>query len=79
MKEEKCYFLEENEFVKQNFNLGEILNFQLKYDIQIIRGEDYQYMCYINQKVYTTGLTPLFALLLGVKKFKRFHEKDLAS
>lgn len=53
------------------FDLDEILVFQLKNDIQIIRGEDYNYMCYINKSVYATGLTPMFALSYGIKKFKQ--------
>ena len=49
--------------------LAKILNFQLKYDVQIIRGEDYQYMCYIDKKVYSTALTPMFALVSGIDTF----------
>ena len=64
------YFIEENELIKQMFDLDEILAFQLENDVQIIRGEDYQYMCYINKSVYATGLTPMFALAYGVKVFK---------
>ena len=64
------YLIEENELTKQMFDLDEILSFQLENDVQIIRGEDYQYMCYINRQVYATGLTPMFALSLGIKVFK---------
>ena len=42
------YFIEENELTKHIFDLDEILAFQLENDVEIIRGEDYQYMCYIN-------------------------------
>jgi hypothetical protein len=64
------YFIEENELTKQMFDLDEILTFQLENDVQIIRGEDYQYMCYINKLVYATRLTPMFALSYGIKCFK---------
>jgi len=64
------YFIEENELTKQMFDLDEILAFQLENDVQIIRGEDYQYVCYINKSVYATGLTPMFVLAYGVKVFK---------
>ena len=64
------YFIEENELTKQIFDLDEILAFQLENDVQSIRGEDYQYMCYINKSVYATGLTPMFALSYGIKVFK---------
>ena len=45
------YFIEENELTKQIFDLDEILAFQLENDVEIIRGDDYQYMCYINKSV----------------------------
>lgn len=69
-EQEHDYFLEENEYVKQNFDLEKILNFQLENDVQIIRGEDYQYMCYINKKVYTTALTPMYALCFGIECYQ---------
>ena len=59
---------QEIKWVEKNFNLSSIL--ALKEDIQIIRGEDYQYMCYINKEVYATGITPMYALAYGVLKFK---------
>lgn len=64
------YLIEENELTKQMFNLDDILDFQLKNDVQIIRGEDYQYMCYINKTVYASRLTPMFALVYGIKCYK---------
>lgn len=64
------YFLEENELTKKLFDLNEILAFQLKNDVQIIRGEDYQYICYINKEVYGTSLTFMCALVIGIKQFK---------
>lgn len=64
------YFKEENEYVRKYFNLEDILSFQLKNDIQIIRGEDYQYSCYINKTVYSTALTPIYALITGIKIYK---------
>ena len=67
--ENKTYFIEENELTKQMFDLDKILAFQLENDVQIIRGEDYQYMCYINKRVYASGLTPMFALSYGIKRF----------
>lgn len=62
-------FLNENELVKQIFNLDEILAFQLKHDVQIIRGGDYQYLCYIDKKGYGVALTPMFALAYGIKQY----------
>lgn len=61
---------DENRQTEQSFNLPEIIAMQLDHDIQIIRGEDYQYMCYIDGKVYATALTPMCALAYGIKVFK---------
>ena len=61
---------DENRQTEQSFNLPEIIAMQLDHDIQIIRGEDYQYMCYIDGKVYATALTPMYALAYGIKVFK---------
>ncbi len=61
---------DENRQTEQSFNLPEIIAMQLDHDIQIIRGEDYQYMCYIDGKVYATELTPMYALAYGIKVFK---------
>ena len=62
-------FVVENKAVQMSFDLDKILDFQLKHDIQIIRGEDYQYMCYIDKKVYAIALTPMFALVGGINTF----------
>jgi hypothetical protein len=64
------HFQIENEITKTLFNLDEVLEFQLQHDVQIIRGEDYQYMCYIDKKGYGASLTPLNALVIGIMRFK---------
>jgi len=64
------YFKEENNIARDLFDLEEILDFQLNHDVQIIRGEDYQYLCYIDKKVYTSALTPMGALTMGIKIYK---------
>ena len=62
-------FTSEIDLTRNIIDVEAILLAQLRNDIQIIRGEDYQYLCYINGKVYATGLTPMFALAYGVKLF----------
>lgn len=79
-KNEEFDFLEEeNKITRKLFNLNEILEFQFKHDIQIVRGEDYNYMCYIDKEVYAVGLTPMFALAYGLKRYKEYHgiEKNI--
>ena len=67
------YFEDENNIVSDNFNLEEILQFQLTHDVQIIRGRDYQYICYIDREAYCPSLTPMFALLFGIKQYKELN------
>lgn len=69
------YFIQENEQVKKLFNLDEISSFQLRHKVEIIRGEDYQYLCYIDNQGYGTSLTPLMALVKGIKQFKSYEKK----
>ena len=63
------YYIEEAITTREMFDLDAILAFQIENDVQIIRGEDYQYICYINKLVYATALTPMFALVCGIKNF----------
>lgn len=69
------YFKEENELTKKLFDLDEIISFQMKHDIQIIREADWQYMCYIDKKGFGSGLTPMGALVIGIKQFK-YHSHN---
>jgi hypothetical protein len=64
------YFKEENELTKKLFDLDEIIRFQMEHDVQIIRGADWQYMCYIDKKGFGSGLTTMGALVIGIKQFK---------
>lgn len=63
------YFEQENQSIEQEFDLDSILTFQLCHDIQIIRGEDFQYQCWIDHEAYGTALTPVGALVFGIKQF----------
>lgn len=67
------YFIDESEQAKKFLNEGlldYVLELQLKHDIQIIRGADYNYECWIDKDVYHTALTPIGALAFGCKVFK---------
>jgi hypothetical protein len=71
------YFINEYELTKELFNLDDVLNIQFENDIQVIRGNDYQYVCYINKIAYAEALTPMFALAYGIKKFKEKQKTTL--
>ena len=64
---------DENNWVRKNFDLEEILDFQSKHRVEIILGSDYQYECWIDYKegdgCYGGSLTPLHALITGIKIF----------
>lgn len=63
------YIENEYKFVRDNFNLEEILEFQKDHAVEIIRGLDWQYECYIDRKCYYISLTPLYTLLLAIKRY----------
>lgn len=65
------YFLQEIDLTKKMFELEKILTFQLEHDVQIIRGSDYMYHCYIDKDAYGTALTPIGALVFGINQFKK--------
>lgn len=69
------YLEEENSIIRKRFNLEYVLEFQLRHDIQIIRGEDYQYLCWIDKVPYGTSLTPLMALIAGIDSYNKKHEQ----
>lgn len=63
------YLKDESELAKKLINLDAILELQLTHDIQVVRGSDYNYMCFIDGYVYATCLTPILALAYGCKLF----------
>lgn len=68
------YFEEEIMAIVSNFDLTEVLCFQREHDVQIIRGGDFQYVCYIDKIGYCPSLTPMYALVFGIKQFKQINK-----
>lgn len=64
------YLPKETDLVEKLFDLKEILEFQKTHDLQIIRCEDWSYMLYIDKQGYGSSLTPMGALVIGVRQFK---------
>ena len=60
----------EMEETRKEFDFEDILKFQIHHDVQIIRGEDWQYQCYIDKKGYGSALTCLGALVFGIKQYR---------
>jgi hypothetical protein len=71
------YYKEEETFTRNNFNLEEVLKFQSEFEVQVVRGEDFQYQCYIDKEVYATGLTPMYTLVIGIKAFNIHNHKNI--
>lgn len=63
------YIADEVNFTNAEFNLYKVLDFQLKHEVQVLRGEDFQYLCYIDKKVYGVGLTFMYALVRAIDIF----------
>jgi hypothetical protein len=76
----KDYFQEENKMTKKHFDLDFLLQFQIDHDLQVIRGSDYNYECWIDKLCYNQSLTPIACIVLGVKKFMELtsdYDKEL--
>jgi len=71
MKIVKSEAEEENILTKKMFDLDYLLEFHILNDIQIIRGADYSYECWINSSCYSSQLTPINALVIGVATHKK--------
>jgi hypothetical protein len=65
------YFGLEDEDVKRLFDLDKILLFTRKHNVEIIRGEDWMFLCYIDGKCNGTGLTTLGAMVYGIKNYEK--------
>ena len=70
---------DEDDWVRQNFDLEEILKFQSEHRVEVLMGGgDYQFCCYIDYKendgCYYSSLTPLHALVAGIKTYKNKNE-----
>lgn len=70
------HFEYENKEVKNWFDLEDILSFQMKHVVQVVRGEDFQFSCWIDNKCYANSLTFLHALVVGIHQFKRIEFKN---
>lgn len=60
----------------REFNLYDIVEFQRQHQVDVARGEDFQYYCYIDGAVYATSLTFIHALVYGIIIYKKHYGKD---
>lgn len=76
LSEEMDYFEDEHQEVRKTFNLEEVIEFSKKHRVEVIMERDLQYMCYIDGDGYSTGLTPLGALIYGIKTYNEYIQKE---
>jgi hypothetical protein len=69
------YFEAEEDDVRRGFDLEDAIVFSKTHGVQIIRLEDYQYMCYIDKAGYCSALTPLGAWYYGIRNYKERNDK----
>lgn len=70
------YFQIEIDQSRKEFDIELMLSFQMKNDIQITRGLDYQYICWINGKSYAISLTFMDALTTGVNQYLKQQQQN---
>ena len=67
MRKYDTYIQKELDFVKKHFDVEKVFEFQTKHNVEVVRGEDWQYQCHIDrQGIYATGVTFLDALVAGI-------------
>ena len=66
------YIKQEEDLIRELFDLEEIIKFQSKHRVEVILGSDYQYSCYIDGKSYSSALTSLGGLVSGIAVYKKY-------
>jgi hypothetical protein len=64
----------ENKYTRRFFDLEEIIEFQQAHCIEVARGADLIFDCYIDKKCYANCLTPMGALVEGIREYKRLSK-----
>lgn len=67
----------EEGLIRKLFDLEELMAFQREHTFVIERGEDYQYYMRTLEGNFGSSLTPLGALVLGMKQFKKYRNELL--
>ena len=71
------YFEEEFELIRTKFDINVVIEFTKLHDVQIIRGEDYMYLAYIDEEGFGTSLTPLGAMWFGIQSYNKFKQINI--
>ena len=73
------HIAQENELTRLKFELESILEFTKNNKVEVMLEQDLQYSCFVNYKEgdrpYGSGLTPLWAMIDGINKYKEHGRK----
>ena len=61
--------VEENRWVSENFDLDQILEFQLGHSLQVVVGRNGCYYGYIDGVPLSEAFTPIMAMIAAVKNY----------
>jgi len=69
------YFADEIEQTRKLIDVEALLAFQLEHSIALIRGEDYQYVCYIDKQQWgSITLTPMLAMVTAIRDYTKAND-----
>jgi hypothetical protein len=69
------YFDDEIEQTRKLIDVEALLAFQLEHSIALIRGEDYQYVCYVDGKQCgSITLTPMLAMVTAIRDYTKAND-----
>lgn len=66
---------EEHEYVRKNLDVEKLIAFQDAHSVEIVRGADFMYLCYIDKNGWGTSFTPLAALIYGIEQYEQHRSK----
>ena len=70
--EQVDHFQSEIDLTRELIEVDALLTFQLHHDIQVVRGEDYQYICYIDKQQWgSITLTPMLAMVTAILDYTK--------
>jgi hypothetical protein len=75
---EHNYHEQENEWVRDSFDLEKLIEFTSKHKVEVLMGASFQYEAYVDYKegdgCYGTGLTILGAIVTAIKTFENKYQ-----
>lgn len=70
------YRSDEEKYIKDNFDLNNIIEFQSNHVVEVYLGADYNYHCTINKQYIINSISFLGALVSGITKYKTIEDNN---